>query len=229
MKYIVLTVLFTLSINARVAARPVNDPAQPCDETRCKLPDCRCSSTKIPDDLPASKIPQIVMVTFDDAINEENMKYYEQLFNEKVNPNGCPISATFFLSHEWTNYVMVNTLYHQRHAIVDHTITHRTPISWWKDANYTQWQQEIDGQREIINKTGFVKFEDINGFRAPFLQIGGENEFKVLHDSKFLFESSMPTLMRNPPLWPYTFDYKSTQECTIPPCPEGNVISRCDL
>lgn len=148
------------------------------------------------------------------------MPFYEKLFSGKVNPNGCNISATFFVSHEYTDYVMLNELYHKRHAIVDHTITHRTPISWWKEANYTQWQQEIVGQRTIINKLGFVSIDDINGFRAPFLQIGGNNEFKVLHDAKFLFESSMPTShFRDPPLWPYTLDYATIQECVVPPCP----------
>ena len=227
MKYSVLEALFCLAVIPGIASRPANDPATPCDPTKCKLPDCRCSSTEIPDSLPASSIPQIVMVSFDDAVNEQNMKYYQTLFPGKVNPNGCPIAATFFLSHEYTNYVMVNSLYHQRHAIVDHTITHRTPIPWWKEANYTQWQQEIVGQREIINKVGFVALEDVKGFRAPFLQIGGDNEFKVLYDAKFLFESSMSTMIRDPPLWPYTLDYSSTQECVIPPCPKGMLVYCC--
>lgn len=222
MKYSILTALFGLVVIPGILCRPASDPATPCDPAKCKHPDCRYSSTQIPGDLPVSKIPQIVMVSFDDAVNGQNMKYYQTLFPGVVNPNGCPISATFFVSHEWTDYVMVNSLYHQRHAISDHTITHRTPIPWWKNATYTQWQQEIVGQREILNKVGFVALEDVKGFRAPFLQIGGENEFKVLHDAKFLFESSMPTPKRNPPLWPYTFDYSSTQECVIPPCPKDS-------
>ena len=219
-------IIFLISIVCCKSSRPFDGPATPCDPSRCKLPDCRCSSTSIPGDLPMSKVPQIVMVSFDDAINEQNMLFYQTLFPGKVNPNGCNMRATFFVSHEYTNYVMLNKLYHERHAIVDHSITHRTPISWWKEANYTQWQQEIVGQREIINKLGFVSIDDINGFRAPFLQIGGNNEFKVLHDAKFLFESSMPTSkFRNPPLWPYTFDYKITQDCVIPPCPTGTTLT----
>lgn len=226
MKHNIINAIFYYSCIRSILSRPANNPAAPCDPTVCKLPDCRCSSTEIPGDLSPSQIPQIVMVTFDDAVNEGNMDYYEQLFPGQVNPNGCNISATFFLSHEWTNYVMVNLLYHQRHSIADHTITHRSPVSWWKEANYSQWQSEIVGQREIINKLGFVALEDVKGFRAPFLQIGGENEFKALHDAKFLFESSMPTANQiNPPLWPYTFDYASTQECVIPPCPKGMLES----
>ena len=219
MTHRLLTALIILSIISRIASRPADEPAMPCDPTKCKLPDCRCSGTNIPGDLPSSNIPQIVMVSFDDAVNEENMKYYQSLFPGKINPNGCPIAATFFLSHEWTNYVMVNLLYHQRNAIVDHTISHRTPISWWKEANYSQWKQEIVGQREIINKTGFVALEDVNGFRAPFLQIGGDNEFKVLHDAKFLFDSSMPSLTRDAASRRKRFVRR--KRCLIPPCPRS--------
>lgn len=225
MKFLILSCVFLLSLFSRLAARPHNDPATTCEPSRCKLPDCRCSGTDIPGNLNASNIPQIVMVTFDDAVNEQNFNFYLKLFNGKTNPNGCNISGTFFVSHEYTNYVMVNLLYHQGHSMADHSITHRTPISWWKNANYSQWTSEIVGQRTILNKVGFVAVDHVKGVRAPFLQIGGDNEFKMLYDNKFLFDSSMPTLQRNPPLWPYTFDYRSTQECTIPPCPQGNVFT----
>ena len=218
--FVLLLCLTSFLCNVCIA-KPLNT-ALPCDPAKCKLPDCRCSGTSIPGDLPASKIPQIVMMSFDDAVNGQNMPFYQQLFPGRPNPNGCNITATFFVSHEYTDYVMLNELSHQRHAIVDHTITHREPTTWWKEANYTQWQKEIVGQRDIISNIGFVPPERINGFRAPFLQIGGNNEFKVLHDGKFLFESSMPSIIQEgTPLWPYTWDYKTTQVCMIPPCPTG--------
>ena len=124
---------------------------------------------------------------------------------------------------------MLQTLYHQRHEIADHTISHRMPIPWWKNATAHQWSQEILGQREILRKFGNVNEEDVKGFRAPFLQIGGNREFGVLHDNKFLYESSMPTSQMNPPMWPYTLDYSTTQECVIPPCPTGEygIIQPC--
>ncbi len=43
-------------------------------------------------------------------------RLYEDLFTgERRNPNGCPIAATFFVSHEWTDYGQVSptTLYLQ--------------------------------------------------------------------------------------------------------------------
>ena len=81
--------------------------------------------------------------------------------------------------------------------------------------------EEIGGMREILRKWGNVKEEDVKGYRAPYIQVGGNTEFKVLRDLGFLYESSMPTRIIDEPLWPYTLDYRSTQECVIQPCPTG--------
>ncbi len=43
----------------------------PCDTDKCKLPLCRCPGTDIPGGLLPVDIPQMVVFTFDDAINEQ--------------------------------------------------------------------------------------------------------------------------------------------------------------
>ena len=197
--------------------------AEPCNPDVCKLPHCRCSGTDIPGGLSAKDIPQIVMITFDDAINNQNFKFFTELFNDgtkaRKNPNGCNVTTTYFVSHEWTIYPQIAKLYHWRHELADHTITHRKPISWWRDANYTEWKNEIGGMREILHKFANIKTTDVKGFRAPYLQVGGNNQFKALHDLEFLYDSSLPT--PEVKMWPYTLDYKSTQQCVIGPCPTG--------
>ena len=115
---------------------------------------------------------------------------------------------------------MVQMLRHWRHEIADHTITHRTPTTWWKNATYDEWNNEIAGLREILNKFAGIEASSVKGFRAPYLQIGGNKQFKVLIDNKFSYDCSMPSL--DPKFWPYTLDYKTTQECTVRPCPTGN-------
>ena len=132
---------------------------------------------------------------------------------------GCNVTATFFVSHKYTNYRMIQMLRHWRHEIADHSITHRTPTTWWKNATYDEWNKEIAGQREIFRKFGNINEVDVKGFRSPYLQLGGNRQFQVLFDNKFLYDSSMPTL--NAQFWPYTLDYKTTQECTVGPCPTG--------
>lgn len=220
----VVSVLFVVAFTQEVYSRPHTKSAwnattaEACTTDNCRLPDCFCSGTVPPGGLSVSHVPQIVMLTFDDAVNEQNMPYYEQLLPYAKNPNGCPMSATFFNSHEWTNYYQVQLLRSQRHEIADHTITHRLPISWWATATKDEWSKEVNGQRTIQGRFGGV--EDVRGFRAPFLQPGGNNQFDVLHEGGFLYDSTMSTLQfTDPPLWPYTLDYPTIQECNIPPCP----------
>lgn len=74
--------------------------------------------------LPVSEVPQMVLITFDDAVNDLNRMYYEELFEKgRVNPNGCPISATFYVSHEWTDYSQVQNLYADGHEFASHTVS----------------------------------------------------------------------------------------------------------
>lgn len=74
--------------------------------------------------LPVHEVPQMVLITFDDAVNDLNKMYYEEIFeNGRVNPNGCPISSTFYVSHEWTDYSQVQNLYADGHEFASHTIS----------------------------------------------------------------------------------------------------------
>lgn len=105
-----------------------NDPnrAPPCDPVVCVLPDCFCSEdgTYIPGDLPARDVPQMITITFDDAINNNNIELYKEMFNGKrKNPNGCDIKATFFVSHKYSNYSAVQETHRKGHEIAVHSIT----------------------------------------------------------------------------------------------------------
>lgn len=63
-------------------------------------------------------------MTFDDGINDINWQHYEDIFNGKqLNPNGCPIAATFYVSHEWTDYDYVQNLYSDGHEMASHTVS----------------------------------------------------------------------------------------------------------
>lgn len=75
-------------------------------------------------DLPLESVPQIVLLTFDDSVNDLNKGLYSDLFEKgRVNPNGCPISATFYVSHEWTDYSQVQNLYASGHEMASHTVS----------------------------------------------------------------------------------------------------------
>ncbi|CAG5106796.1 Similar to CDA8: Chitin deacetylase 8 (Bombyx mori) [Cotesia congregata] len=194
----------------------VDKPAAKCRKDVCLLPDCNCGGPDIPGGIDVEQTPQIVLLTFDDAVNDLNKQLYEDLFERgRKNPNGCPISATFYVSHEWTDYSQVQNLYADGHELASHTVSH----SFGEQFSARKWAREVAGQREILAAYGGVKLEDVKGMRAPFLSVGGNNMFRMLWETNFTYDSSMPIYENRPPSWPYTLDYKLFHDCMIPPCP----------
>jgi len=208
------------SIPSRPAALypqpPVDSVATKCDPKVCRLPDCYCGGAAVPGGFAPENIPQLVLLTFDDAVNDLNKGLYKDLFEVgRKNPNGCPIQSTMYVSHEWTDYSHVQNLYADGHEMASHSVSH----SFGEQFSVKKWSKEVAGQREILAAYGGVKMEDVRGMRAPFLAIGGNNMFKMLYDQNFTYDSSMPVYENNPPSWPYTLDYKVFHDCMIPPCP----------
>ncbi|XP_056646387.1 uncharacterized protein LOC130451413 isoform X2 [Diorhabda sublineata] len=194
----------------------VDKTAAKCRKDVCLLPDCSCGGKDIPGDLPVEQVPQIILMTFDDSVNDLNKGLYQDLFEKgRTNPNGCPIAATFYVSHEWTDYSQVQNLYADGHELASHTVSH----SFGEQFSQKKWTREVAGQREILAAYGGVHLEDVRGMRAPFLSVGGNKMFKMLYDSNFTYDSSMPIYENKPPSFPYTLDYKLFHDCMIPPCP----------
>ncbi|KAL1441057.1 hypothetical protein MTO96_008808 [Rhipicephalus appendiculatus] len=100
--------------------------------TTCNLSECRsrgncaCMSTQPPGDLNVSDMPQFVMLTFDDAVNERNMDFYRQLLDpgkRRNRANGCNMAATFFVSAGYTDFSLVHELHSVGSEIAIHSIT----------------------------------------------------------------------------------------------------------
>lgn len=197
----------TLNGTRKAFQKTVLNPAQPCDEGKCQLPTCHCASTSIPGGFQAKDIPQIVMFSFDDGLRDQDYQtYYSPIFNGRKNPNGCPIGLTYFVSHNYTDYCLVENAHHVDGAeIADHSVTHRTPTTWWEQATEQEWTHEVMDQKSIFNFWGGIGQSEVQGFRSPFL-VTSEMEIKVLHENKFLYEASMVT---DTNYWPFTLDYKS--------------------
>jgi hypothetical protein len=127
--------------------------AEPCDSSKCFPPKCRCSNNfEPPGGLSRDNTPQIIMITFDDALTITNYKQYLTAFDGLTNPNGCPGVGTFFISHNYTNYFLAETMYSKGHELADHTVTHQEPTGYWIHATYDQWKNEINGEREILHR-----------------------------------------------------------------------------
>ena len=206
--YRAATVIFLISQLLPSLALPrrrsvISGPAQPCDPNQCKLPDCRCAGEDIPGGLNPSSTPQIVLFSFDDGLRRQDYDgFYSKLFNGRKNPNGCQIGLTFFVSHYYTDYALledISTLY--GYEIADHTVDHNTS----SETTEEEWTGEIMEMKEILIKWGDVPSGFVVGFRAPFLATN-EAEIEVLYNNNFLYEASMST---DTMYWPFTLDYKS--------------------
>ena len=186
--------------------------------------------TDIPGNLDVSDVPQMVLLTFDDAVKADNFHYFEGLFPEARwkavrNPNGCRSTATFFVSGTGTDMALLRSLVEKGNEVASHSHTHTSPSEWSRD----DWGREIEGMRWRLALGVGLALEEVRGMRAPFLQLGGEDQFSMLHDGDFLYDSSMfggsPEEDFSAPLWPFTLDYPpspSQAMCDQPRCPAGS-------
>ena len=78
---------------------------------QCKAPDCRCFSTSPPGGLKPEAIPQLVFLTFDEAVTAINMVNYTSILTNRKNPNDCPIAMTFFVTHKSNDYTLTHDLF----------------------------------------------------------------------------------------------------------------------
>lgn len=211
----VTTPLSTLSPDDPQALRKCNPQA-------CRLPDCLCSvdGTKIPGDLPPDQVPQMILLMFTGGVNLLNFAQYTSLLSRnRTNPNGCPISATFFMSHEYTNYHYVNKLYSDGHEIGVNSISRSKPETRWSQGSYENWTLEMVGMREILQRYALIPKEDILGMRSPFLKTGGNDQFDMVNDYGFLYDSSMAPPPTDIGIWPFTLEYKLPFKCRSDNCP----------
>ena len=109
-------------------------PAKWCNEHVCNSSNCRCSSEKIPGGKAASNTPQMIVLTFQNAVQSTNFRLYQELFEGRRNPNNCSASGTFFVSSKYTNYYYVQSLYSQGHEIGLNAAEELNLQNFWYDA-----------------------------------------------------------------------------------------------
>lgn len=193
-----------------------------CDQQKCKLPCCFCSGFHIPGGLLVHEVPQMVSLTFQAAVQQTNVNQYAEIFRGRLNPNDCPATGTFFVLHEYTDYVLVHSLYAARHEIGVNGITSKSTPFDWKNASLEDWIDEVKGEIQIIGKFANVSKDSIRGVRVPYLQMGGNNQMAAISLSGLTYDSTRSSVhFAEPPslLWPYTYDYATIQDCPSTDCP----------
>jgi len=215
MKLVVLAAVLSVATSQWIEC----PDAAKCNPAECKLPDCQCSSTAGPS-LANGTVPQIVYLSYDDGFTAHAEElFYRGLFNGTyTNPDGCPIRATHFLTHQNTDYSLVNQYYKIGHEMAIHSMTHRNNLTYWQTMDVSGWKQEMVGMRQAVSQFANIPTEEFVGLRVPFLQTGAEQQFTMLQNEGFLYDCSMATraygyIDADRGMWPYTLDYKSTMDC----------------
>jgi len=193
--------------------------APKCNLADCVLPDCFCSAdgTKIPGNLEITQVPMMITLTFNGAVNVDNIDIYQDIFKEeRLNPNGCQAKGTFFVSHKYTNYSAVQELHRRGHEIGVFSITNRDSARYWTEGSYDEWLGEMAGVRLIIERFANISSQTINpivGVRAPLLRVGGNTQFEMMYDQGFFYDSSIAAPLARVPIWPYTLDFRMPHKC----------------
>jgi len=171
-------------------------------------------SANPPGGLAPSNTPQIVLLTFDDAVTTDSFERVSQVMSGFVNPNGQPIKATFFVALAGLyDPLSVRRLYDAGHEIALHTMSHATSDS----TSLGRWRQEIAGERRMLSALTGIPADAMVGFRAPFL-LPNDNSFHVLAERQFLYDASLPEYVAGLStsaahmIWPYTLDHGVAQE-----------------
>ncbi|WAR04455.1 CDA7-like protein [Mya arenaria] len=183
---------------------------QSCDPTVCTIEtNCRCYNDPTPPGgLTNSDIPQIVMLSFEGTINTDSSGYYNQLLGAN-NPNGCPITATFFIQDDGSDYKLVKKMYDNGSELGVNSLKGTAPKS------STGWIEDIKGVVQSLTDVG-VKPEDIQGIRVPQLQVGGTDQFIGMGSNGLTYDSSCSNVGFSSPstfIWPYTLDFVPGASC----------------
>ncbi|KAJ3650692.1 hypothetical protein Zmor_016774 [Zophobas morio] len=174
---------------------------------------CVCTSKKSP--IPTEETPQLISLTFSESVTDDlYTNLWAPLLLGRTNPDGAPISATFFVPHEYTDYRRVHDLYANGFEIGVNSITSNYSELYWATASVDTLVQEFDGQRTIISHFATIPGEDIVGVRTPQLQLQGDVSIDAFVAAGFEYDSSWSSTSLDP-YFPYTLDYLSHQECRL--------------
>jgi len=210
---------------------PDTDPnaAEPCDDSKCLFTEgCFCSpdGTQIPNRMEKFQTPQMITVTFSGAVNSRNSELFHEIFSEtaKNKGNDCTAKATFFVSHAFTNYSAVQELHRRGHEIAVNSITNSEDKLYWDRLPATEYEHEFDGARLITEKFANISQGEIMGMRVPGGRAGGNEQFRMMVDWGFLYDSSLAAPRGRLPLWPYTLMHRMPHKCigTDMNCPSRN-------
>ena len=109
-------------------------------------------------------------------------------------PNAIPKESQDYLqgitnvSHKYTNYSAVQELHRRGHEIGVFSITNDENPKYWTEGSYDNWLAEMAGDRLIIERFANITDGTVVGVRAPYLRIGGNEQFNMMTDQFFAYD-----------------------------------------
>ncbi|KAI7868079.1 hypothetical protein BDF14DRAFT_1796138 [Spinellus fusiger] len=201
---------FTIAQEGSIVPTATTPIAYACSPDTCKPPNCMCASQSPPGGLSPKDVPQMVVITFDDSVQEGLYQTALKMLNQK-NPNGCPAHGTWYVSMQYTDFSLVQQWYANGHEVADHTFSHVGSPS----------AQEISSCKTMLNTYGGVPKGKIQGFRAPFLNFTKDTLNNIAQQG-FLYDSSSSGVTEDA-YWPYTLDNGMANDCWTGICAPGQV------
>ena len=214
-KFLALLVLTFNMLIVRISSYDPDTCIQCRKSHMCNQPDCFCCRDEMP--IFNQKIPQMVFFTFDDAVNPQVSSFYRELFDpSRINPNGCPIKMTLFISHSNTVYSLVRDFYQKGMEIASHSVTHSNP-------DPRTFLNEAKNQKENLAKKARIPESEIKGWRSPFLKPLGDQQPEILKQLGYEYDATLTLIKGNSQdkaAIPFTLDYGWPYDCKIQPCPK---------
>uniref|UniRef100_T1JZN8 Uncharacterized protein n=1 Tax=Tetranychus urticae TaxID=32264 RepID=T1JZN8_TETUR len=78
---------------------------------------------------------------------------------------------------------------------------------------YEDWNVDAAGMNFIIYIHGGLPLDELRGTRVPFLRVGWNTQMIMMKEFGFLYDSWVVPPKSDPPIWPYTFDFRIPHKC----------------
>jgi len=182
--------------NIRSKRAPV-DYLYSCDESNCKLPECKCFSENNPGLLDTKDIPQFVLLSIDGSLTKKTNKYQNEFMEEITSPNNCPLMVTNFATDVNTDFFEMERSYVKNNEIAFNLNAAENIVITPKMTN---------SLRELTEKFTKIDKNHINGFRFIGNDKLKSNIYHDICDLEYKYDSSFSTSPLNN-FWPFTLDY----------------------
>lgn len=174
----------------------------------CKLPKCWCFNSN--PYLHLKQIPHLIYVTFSGVVSETMRQKISYLFSDdRMNPNGCNIKSTLFVTSQNSSYGAINWLHRRGHEIALNGLT---------DGNIDPelLHLQIPIQKRLLKDYAGIPEIDIRGWRNPKLNFEGGEHLKYVKQYNLDYDATLSlieTRHQNFGYWPFTLDFGLENGC----------------